>query len=207
MADTARFDDLPAAFPNQRFEFDSDDPTLKLIAAQLPLGRGSRVTIVGERQAGKTETLRRLAIALAGHEDVDVWLVLAGVRPEEITEWRAGPVQPVVAVSLAASAEAQAQAVEGVIEQARRLAARGAHPVVLIDTLEALPPQTARRVLAAARKIVDGASLTVIATAPAAFGGETSVIALDARLAQAGKFPAIDVEASWTMRSELLGAG
>ena len=207
MADTARFDDLPAAFPNQRFEFDSDDPTLKLIAAQLPLGRGSRVTIVGERQAGKTETLRRLAIALAGQEDVDVRLVLAGVRPEEITEWRAGPVQPVAAVSLAASAEAQAQAVEGVIEQARRLAARGAHPVVLIDTLEALPPQTARRVLAAARKIVDGASLTVIATAPAAFGGETSVIALDARLAQAGKFPAIDVEASWTMRSELLGAG
>ncbi len=83
-------------------------------------------------------------------------------------------------MSIAASPEAQVQAVEGVIEQARRLAARGADAVVLIDTLEWLPPHAARRVLAAARNIVDGGSLTVLATAPAALGGETSVIALDA---------------------------
>ncbi len=207
MVESTRFEDLPAAFPSQRFEFGSDDPTLKVIGDRLPVGRGSRVTIVGERQAGKTEVLRRLAIALAGQEGIEVRLVLAGVRPEEISEWRAGPVQPAAAVSLAASAEAQAQAIDGVIEQARRLAVRGAHPVVLIDTLEGLPPQTARRTLAAARNIADGASLTVIATAPTALGGETAVIALDATLAQAGTFPAIDVDASWVMRSELLTAG
>ena len=41
-------------------------------------------------------------------------LVLAGVRPEEITEWQAGPVAPAAAVSFAASADAQAQTVERV---------------------------------------------------------------------------------------------
>jgi transcription termination factor Rho len=94
-----------------------------------------------------------------------------------------------------------------VIEQARRLTARGSHSVVLIDTLEWVAPLAARRVLAAARNIVDGGSLTVIATAPAALGGETSVIALDAILAQSGRFPSIDVDASWTMRAELLRNG
>lgn len=206
-AESTRFDDLPAAFPSEPFRFDSADPTIGVIAERLPIGRGSRVTIVGERQSGKTETLRRLVIALAAQENVQLWLVLTGVRPEEISEWRAGPVQPAVALSMAASAEAQLQALDGVVEQARRLATRGTNAVVLIDTLEALPAHAARRVLASARKIVDGASLTVIATAPASVGGETSVIALDGALTQAGKFPAIDPEASWTMRSELLGAG
>jgi transcription termination factor Rho len=207
VVDSTRFEDLPAAFPSERFSFDSEDPTIRLIADRLPVGRGSRVTIVGERQSGKTEVLRRLAIAMAAQEGVEVRLLLTGVRPEEIAEWRAGPVEPEAAISMAASVEAQVQAVEGVIEQARRLAARGANAVVLLDTLEDLPAQAARRAIAAARNIVDGGSLTVIATAPAALGGETAVIALDAVLAQAGKFPSIDPEASWTMRSELLGAG
>src|SRR5436305_5597083 len=60
VADSTRFEDLPAAFPAQAFGFDSEDPTVKLISERLPIGRGSRVTIVGERQSGKTETLRRL---------------------------------------------------------------------------------------------------------------------------------------------------
>ncbi len=204
VADSARFDDLPAAFPHERFRLDSEDPTIKLIAERLPIGRGSRVTIVGERQSGKSETLRRLAVTLAGEEGLDLRLVLAGVRPEEISEWRAGPVEPVAAIGLAGSNEAQGQAVESVIEQARRLASRGANAVVLIDTLEAVAPHVARRALGAARNILDGGSLTVIATAAAAIGGETSVIALDGALVHAGKFPAIDPDASWTMRSELL---
>jgi transcription termination factor Rho len=204
VADSTRFDDLPASFPSQPLRLESEDPTLQQIGERLPIGRGSRVLIVGERQSGKTETLRRLAIALAGQEGVELWLVLAGVRPEEITEWRAGPVDPAVAISLAGAPEAQVQAVEGAIEQARRLAARGANAVVLIDTLEWFPAPAARRVLAAARNIADGGSLTLIATAPAAVGGETSVIALDAVLAREGKFPAIDLEASWTMRAEQL---
>ena len=125
------------AYPTERFQLGSDDPTIKAIEWLTPFGQGSRVTIVGPPRAGKTEALRRLAATLAGHEGIQLSLVLAGVRPEEITgvAGRASD-QPSAAVSFAASADAQAQTVERVVDQARRLAARGSHAVVLIDTLE-----------------------------------------------------------------------
>jgi transcription termination factor Rho len=204
LADSARFDELPAEFPSERFELGDEDPTIRAILELVPIGRGSRVTIAGPWQSGKTETLRRLADALGRQDDLNVLLVLAGVRPEEIPQWSTGPLEPAASQTLAASGDAQGQALDGVIEQARRMAARGAHAVVLIDTLAGVAPQVARRALAAARKLVDGGSLTVIATAAVPLGGETTVIALDPRLAAAGRYPAIDLAGSWTMRPELL---
>src|SRR6516225_122192 len=46
VADSTRFDDLPAAFPSERFRLGSDDPTITAIESLTPLGQGSRVTIV-----------------------------------------------------------------------------------------------------------------------------------------------------------------
>ena len=204
VADSPRFDDLPAAYPTERFRLGSDDPTIKAIEWLTPFGQGSRVSIVGPARAGKTEALRRLAATLAGHEGIQVSLVLAGVRPEEITEWQEGPVAAIAAVSFAASADAQAQTVERAIDQGRRLAARGSHAVVLIDTLGGMQPSAARKLLAAARNIAGGGSLTVVATAPEQLGGETTVIALDPVLASTGRFPALDLIASGTLRPELL---
>jgi transcription termination factor Rho len=126
------------------------------------------------------------------------------VRPEEISEWASGPIAPTAAVSFAGSADAQGQAVEQAIEHGRRVASRGGDAVVLIDTLDGLQPHAARKALAAARNLVDGGSLTVIATASAPLGGETTVVALDAELAGAARFPAIDLLASGTLRPELL---
>jgi transcription termination factor Rho len=204
VADSARFDELPATFAHERLQLGSDDPTITAIEGLTPIGKGSRVTIAGGARAGKSETLRRLAAALSGHEDLQLLLVLTGIRPEEISEWSSGPVQPAAALSFAASPDAQTQVVEPVVDQARRWAGRGSHAVILIDTLDGLHPTAARKVLASARNIADGGSLTVIATASAPLGGETTVIALDALLAGAGRFPAIDVAASWTIRPELL---
>jgi transcription termination factor Rho len=204
VADSARYEDLPAEFPTERLPLDSDDLTITAIGGLAPFGRGSRVTITGAAQSGKTEVLRRLAGLFAGREELQVWLVLVGVRAEELGEWRAGPVDPAVALTLSASPDAQGQAVDAVVEQARRIAARGANTVVLIDTLEVVPQQAARRALASARKLVQGGSLTVIATAPAPIGGETTVIAMDAAVARTGQFPALDPAETWTMRRELL---
>ncbi len=201
VAEGTRFEDLPAAFPGERFELGSEDPTVKAIEWLTPFGKGSRVLVAGAPRAGKTEALRRLAGALAGRDGVEVSLVLAGVRPEETGDW---PLEPAAAVSFAASADAQAQAVEQAIEQGRRVAARGGDAVVLVDTLEGLPPAAARRALAAARNIVDGGSLTVIATAGAPLGGETTVVALDAGLTALGRFPALDLEGSGVLRADLL---
>ena len=201
VAEGTRFEDLPAAFPSERFELGSEDPTVKAIEWLTPFGKGSRVLVAGAARAGKTEALRRLAGALAGRDGLEVSLVLAGVRPEETGDW---PLEPAAAVSFAASADAQAQAVEQAVEQGRRVAARGGDAVVLVDTLEGLPPAAARRALAAARNIVDGGSLTVIATAGAPLGGETTVVALDAGLTALGRFPALDLEGSGVLRADLL---
>lgn len=204
VADSTRFEDLPAAFPSERFRLGSDDPTIKAIEWLTPFGQGSRVTIAGPARSGKTEALRRLAETLAAVPDIQLSVVLAGVRPEEIAEWQLGPVTPASAVSFAASADAQAQTIERVVDQGRRLAARGSHAVVLIDSLGGLQPHAARKLLAAARNVAGGGSLTVIATAPEPLGGETTVIALDPLLASTGRYPAVDLLASWTIRAELL---
>jgi transcription termination factor Rho len=201
VADSARFDELPVGFPSDRFRLGSDDPTLKAIEWLTPFGRGSRVVIAGRPQAGKTEALRRLAAAVGAHEDVQLLVALVGVRPEEIPEWTT---EPAASLSLSASADAQAQALERAVDQGRRLAARGAHTVVLVDTLDGVSPQAARKALSAARNIRDGGSLTVIASAAAPLGGETTVVTLDASLTAAGRFPALDLAESWTMRPELL---
>ncbi len=158
--------------------------------------------ISGAAQAGKTEALRRLAATLSGQDELSPLLVLAGVRPEEVSDW--GELEPAATVTLAGSSDAQGQAVERIVDQGRRLAARGGHAVVLIDTLDGLSPSGARKALAAARRIVDGGSLTVIATASQPFGGETTVISLDARLTATGRFPALDLGTSWTMHPEKL---
>jgi transcription termination factor Rho len=196
VAEGTRFEDLPVAFPSDRFELGSEDPTVKAIEWLTPFGKGSRVILTGPARAGKSEALRRLAEALRALEGLEVSLVLAGVRPEELGD-EGG-------VSFAASPDAQAQAIEHAVELGRRVAARGGDAVVLVDTLEHLPPHAARRALAAARNIVDGGSLTVVGTAPAPFGGETTVVAFDAALTALGRFPAIDLAASGVVRAELL---
>ena len=203
-AEGNRFDDLPAAFPDERIRLGSEDPTIKAIEWLTPFGKGSRVTIVGATRAGKTEALRRLASSLAEHSELQVSVVLAGVRPEELAEWQEGPLQPAAAVSFAVSPDVQAHVVEPVVDTARRVAARGGDVVVLIDTLDGLPPLAARKALAAARNIVGGGSLTVIATSSEPVGGETTVIALDAGLTSMGRFPAIDLLTSGTIRPERL---
>ena len=198
------FDALPAAFPTERFELGDADATLKAIEWLTPIGRGSRAVISGAARSGKTEALRRLGVALNAIEGLEVTVVLAGVRPEEIGEWTAAGLEPVQSLSLGASTDAQTSAVERAVDGAKRVAARGGDAVVLIDGLDGVQQQAARRTLAAARNIVDGGSLTVVATASAPLGGETAVIALDVALTSTGRLPALDLVASGTVRPELL---
>ena len=204
VSDGARYEDLPVSYPSERLALGSKDPTLEAIEWLAPLGRGSRAVIAGAAHAGKTETVRRLLEALSGREDLEVTLVLAGSRPEEIAEWQEGSVPPVAALSFAASADSQGQAVERAVDAAKRVAARGGHALVLIDSLDGLQPQAARKALAAARNLRDSGSLTVIATATRPFGGETTVIALDVALTSTGRQPILDLAGSGTLKAELL---
>jgi transcription termination factor Rho len=204
VADRARFESLTAEFPSEPLGLSSEDPTVTSIESLAPIGKGSRVTIVGPPRAGKTEALRRVALALEGREDLELLLLLVGVRPEEIGEWQAGPLKPVQALSFATPTSAQDRAVYAVIDEVRAIALKGGNAVLLLDTLDGLHEHAARRALATARKIRDGGSVTLIATCSEPAGGETTVVALDQALAGVGSFPALDPRSTGTIRPELL---
>jgi transcription termination factor Rho len=130
-----------------------------------PFGRGSRVLITGPPGAGATSLLRDIAGELAKLDDVTPQVVLVGVRPEELTEWRRLEGLNVVGGSFERSPDAQAQAAELAIERAKRTAERGGHAALLIDRLDVLPAAAQRRIFGAARATEEGGTLTVVATA------------------------------------------
>jgi transcription termination factor Rho len=151
------FGELTPVFPTQRL-------AAPAALDSAPFGRGSRVAVSGPAGAGATTLLREIATTLAGsHPDLDVQVVLVGVRPEEVTDWRSAVSAPVTGGSFERSSEAQVQAAELAVERAKRRAERGGHAVLVIDSLEALPPGAQRRVFGAGRATEEGGSVTVIA--------------------------------------------
>jgi transcription termination factor Rho len=190
-----RIDEVDVDFPSASFVFADDSLT-----ALPPFGRGSRVVIAGPPRSGRSALLGRIAAALAGTEGLDVELLAVGVRPEELSEYKALEHATSSGLSFAASSDAQEAAVEQAAERGRRIALRGGDSVLLIDTLDGLGAGAARRTMASARNLRGAGSLTVIATARAPLGGETTLIALLTE----GEFPALDPAQSGTLRPELL---
>ena len=159
------FGDLTPVFPSQKL---NAPKTLK----DAPFGRGSRVAIAGPPGAGATTLLRELATELSGDSELAVQVVLAGVRPEEVTEWHRAEGLSVAGGSFDQSPDAQAQAAELAVERAKRRAERGGHSAVLIDSLETLPASARRRIFGAGRATEEGGTLTVIAVT----GGEPEAL-------------------------------
>jgi transcription termination factor Rho len=161
----------PADPPPERPRFDELTPIFareRLTAADgidaAPFGKGSRVAIGGPPGAGTTTLLRRIALALADAADVELVVVLAGVRPEEVTEWRREQRLTVAGGSFDRPVDEQAQAAELAVERAKRAVESGRHAAVVVDSLDALPPAVGRRVFGAARATEEGGSLTVVAS-------------------------------------------
>lgn len=201
-ASAVKYDSMPTSHPNEAFELSGEDPLLEAIARLTPIGRGSRVSIVGPARSGKTVALRALLAALETAK-LESTLVLLGTRPEEIADWN-GSLTPSAALNFAASTDAQGQALEHAIDTAKRLATRGTNALVAIDSLDGVHPHVARRALAAARNIDGAGSLTVIATASKPFGGESTVIALDPVRGGIEGAPALALLESGTLRPDLL---
>jgi transcription termination factor Rho len=191
-----RIDEIDVDFPTESFVFAEDAG----LGALPPFGRGSRVLIVGPAGSGRSALLGLLAAALAATDGLDVELLAVGVRPEELSEYKALAHATSTGLSFAASSDAQEAAVEQAAERGRRIALRGGNSVLAIDTLDGLGAGAARRTMASARNLRGAGSLTVIATARAPLGGETTLISL----LTDGEFPALDSSASGTLRAELL---
>jgi len=142
-------------------------PTAKLPAPKAfkdaPYGRGSRVAIAGPPGAGATALLREIAAELGKDPELAIQVVLVGVRPEEVTEWRSVDGLEVAGGSFDRSPDAQAQAAELAVERSKRRVERGGHAVILLDSLAALPSGAQRRVFGAARATEEGGTLTIVA--------------------------------------------
>jgi transcription termination factor Rho len=151
------FGDLTAVFASERLPAPSS-------LESVPYGKGSRVAIAGPAGAGATTLLREIAEELGRLEDVALYVVLAGVRPEEVTEWRAGEGVEIAGGSFERSPETHAQAAELAVERAKRRVERGGHAALLVDSLAALPTGAQRRLFGAARATDEGGTLTVVAT-------------------------------------------
>ena len=204
------FEKLEAGFPTEKINFASKNPTLKAIAATAPFGRGSRVTVLAAKDnfgGGRTLTLRMLAVELAAIEDIELSVVLAGVRPEERADWVAAGIEPSAFEPLGASGDSQLKAINRVIESARKVTAKGGHSAVIIDAVDDLGGDDVRTVIGAARNVPGAGSLTIIVAAKGPIGGETTLIRLSQMHSprERGK-PSVDKADSATMRSDLLGA-
>lgn len=193
-----RIDDIEVDWPTELFTLTSDDALLSQIERVAPFGAGSRVVISGPARSGKSQALGKLAAALVALDGYEVELVALGVRPEELSEYRALPYFAGAGSTFATGRDAQDAAVEQVVERGRRVAVRGGNAILLIDSLDGLSDGAARRALAAARNLRGAGTLTVIATAREPLGGETTLIAL--------RGGAIDEELSGSLRADLLAA-
>jgi transcription termination factor Rho len=133
--------------------------------------------------------------------DLDIVVVLAGVRPEEVTEWKRAEKVAVTGGGFDRPPDELAQIAEMAVERAKRIAERGGDAVVIVDGLDALAPAAARRVFGAARKTEEAGSVTVVAATGDA--GELQRLATTRVVLSAEG--TLDAPASGTLRGELLG--
>src|SRR5205814_1986713 len=96
------------------------------------------------------------------HSELDVIVVLAGARPEEAADWAEAGFA-VAGGSYDGSFDDQAQVAELAVQRAKRTIEAGRDVVVVVDSLDALPPSTARRVFGAGRTTAEAGSLTILA--------------------------------------------
>lgn len=192
------FGDLTPVHPHERLAAPAS-------LGSVPFGKGSRVAIAGPSGAGATRLLREVVATLAAQPDgPTLAVVLAGARPEEVTDWKRETETAVYGGSFDSSPDEQAQAAQLAVERAKRVVERGGDAVVVIDTLEAVSPGVARRIFGAGRRVEEGGSLTVIA-AVGESAEQLRVASTRVVLAAGTSEPTVDAERSGAQRADLLG--
>ncbi len=205
-----------------------------------PLGKGQRGLIVAPPKAGKTTVLKKIANSIThNHEEVELMVLLIDERPEEVTDMRRSVDGEVISSTFDQPPENHVRVADMVLERARRLVEHGKDVVILLDSITRLarahnlvvPPSgrtlsggvdpaalhRPKRFFGAARKLEEGGSLTILATALIETGSRMDDVIyeefkgtgnmelhLDRRLAERRIFPAIDIYKSGTRKEELL---
>jgi transcription termination factor Rho len=189
--DRPRFEDLKAVFASKKLDGPKGAPVF---------GYGSRVVVSGPPGAGASTLLRDAAGRLAKAKDVSLTVVLAGVRPEELAEWRDELKDtPILGGSFDEAPDSHADAARVAGELAKRAAERGEHAAIVVDSVDGLTEGAGRRLLATARNTEEGGSVTVVAASSDPRGQRLATTRIV--LKPGGE---IDAEASGTLKSELL---
>lgn len=242
--DKILFDNLTPIYPIERIRLEHDQKELSTRIMDLitPIGKGQRGLIVAPPYSGKTELLKRIAKGITtNHPEIILLILLINERPEEVTDMErwAGDAAEVVSATFDEPPERHIEVADMIIEKSKRLVEYGYDVVILLDSLtrlgrahNAVAPASGRvltggvestaltrprRFFGAARKIEDGGSLTILATALVETGSRMDdvifeefkgtgnmEVRLDRMLLEKRIFPTIDIQTSKTRKEELL---
>jgi transcription termination factor Rho len=240
--DRVPFDHLTPLFPNEKLKLAGDNAnySTRVMDMFTPIGKGQRALIVAQPKTGKTVLLKEVANAIASsHPEVYLIILLIDERPEEVTDMARSVRAEVVSSTFDEPADRHVKIANIVLEKAKRMVESGHDVVILLDSITRLArayntvaPASGKilsggvdanalhkpkRFFGAARKIEDGGSLTIIATALIDTGSKMDEVIfeefkgtgnmelqLDRKLSNKRVYPAIDLVASSTRREDLL---
>ncbi len=240
--DRVSFEHLTPLFPQEKFNLAERQSTISTRIMDLfsPIGKGQRGMIVSQPKTGKTMLLKDVANAIAAnHPEVYQMILLIDERPEEVTDMQRNVRGEVVASTFDKEAHEHVKIANIVLEKAKRLVECGHDVVILLDSITRLArayntvqPASGKilsggvdanalhkpkRFFGAARKIENGGSLTIIATALTETGSKMDEVIfeefkgtgnmellLDRKISNRRIFPAIDLTSSSTRRDDLL---
>ncbi len=240
--DRISFEHLTPLFPEEKFNLSGRGSTLSTRIVDLfsPIGKGQRAMIVSQPKTGKTMLLKDIANSIAAnHPEVYQIILLIDERPEEVTDMQRSVKGEVVASTFDEPADKHVRVANIVLEKAKRLVECGHDVVILLDSITRLArayntvaPASGKilsggidanalhkpkRFFGAARKIENGGSLSIIATALTDTGSKMDEVIfeefkgtgnmelqLDRNIANRRIYPAIDLIKSSTRRDDLL---
>ena len=239
------FENLTPLFPKEQMRLEreikgEENITGRIIDIIAPIGRGQRALIVAPPKSGKTVMMQHIAHAItANNPDVHLMVLLVDERPDAVTEMQRTVKGEIIASTFDEPAARHVHVAEMVIERAKRLVELKKDVVILLDSItrlaraynnvvpssgkvlsggvDAAALQRPKRFFGAARKVEEGGSLTIIATALVDTGSRMDEVIfeefkgtgnceihLNRRLYEKRVFPAIELNKSGTRREELL---
>jgi transcription termination factor Rho len=239
------FDDLTPLHPDNRIRMETtpDEIEMRVVDMIVPIGFGQRGLIVSPPRAGKTILMQKMAkAALKNYPDLYVFMLLIDERPEEVTDMERqvkGPNCEVISSTFDENSARHIQVAEMVLEKSKRMVEYGRNVLIFLDSItryarawnaecpnsgkllsggvDANALQRPKRFFGSARKVEEGGSLTIIATALIETGSRMDEvifeefkgtgnleISLDRKLLDRRIWPAIDINRSGTRREEML---
>ncbi len=238
------FEYLTPLFPYEKFNLTGGKHSKNMSARMLdlfsPIGKGQRGLIVSQPKTGKTVLLKEVANAIAeNHPEVYMMVLLIDERPEEVTDMARSVNAEVIASTFDEPADRHVKIANLVLEKAKRMTESGHDVVILLDSITRLARayntvqpgsgkvltggvdanalHRPKRFFGAARKIENGGSLTILATALTETGSKMDEVIfeefkgtgnmelqLDRKISNKRIYPAIDVVSSSTRKEDLL---